>query len=346
MNGADAQLADAIVSHQLDLFRLEAFARAQALDILDRLGLELESRLRRTDLTAFNKARIESLLTQATGIIDNYYTRISDRTDDTLSGVAEVQANVVVNSLNLITVGASLPSDTFLSRLLDNTLIQGAKSADWWEKQSADTAFRFATAVRQGLVSGETNAQIVSRVVGTQATPGIMVVSSRNARSLVHTSIQAVANAARSETYAKNNDVIDGVRQVSTLDGHTTDVCIAYDGAEFTLDGEPMNGTELPYNGGVPRHWGCRSVEVPITKTFKELGINTPEPPEGERASADGPVSETFSDFLDRKGVDFQDEVLGKGRAELWRDGTISLQQLLDLKGNPLSLAELKAKYA
>lgn len=61
----------------------------------------------------------------------------------------------------------------------------------------------------------------------------------------------------------------------------------------------------------------------------------------------DGQVaaSTTFEAFLERKGKAFQDEMLGKGRAQLWRDGTITLPQLLDLKGNPLTLAELKAKY-
>jgi len=37
--------------------------------------------------------------------------------------------------------------------------------------------------------------------------------------------------------------------------------------------------------------------------------------------------------------------VLGSGRAQLWRDGKLTLEQLLDLSGNPLTLAQLRAKY-
>ena len=58
------------------------------------------------------------------------------------------------------------------------------------------------------------------------------------------------------------------------------------------LDGNPINGTTLPFNGGPPRHWGCRSVLTSITKTFKEMGIKgLPELPDtGERASDLGPI--------------------------------------------------------
>jgi hypothetical protein len=37
--------------------------------------------------------------------------------------------------------------------------------------------------------------------------------------------------------------------------------------------------------------------------------------------------------------------MLGKGRAQLWRDGKITLSQLLNAEGAPLTLAQLKAKY-
>jgi hypothetical protein len=37
--------------------------------------------------------------------------------------------------------------------------------------------------------------------------------------------------------------------------------------------------------------------------------------------------------------------MLGKGRAELWRSGKITLNQLLDQRGNPLTLAQLQSRY-
>jgi hypothetical protein len=344
-------LVDELLASQLDLLRLEAGVRARVISMLNRLQRELVARLAAEDLTSFNKARINSLISQITVVIDSYYDRVSGESQAGMGAAARAQVNQVIESLSnhfIANIDASLPSLTFMERLSTNALIFGAPSADWWERQAQDTAFRFANALRQGIIQGETNEQIVARVAGRRGFPGIMDISRTHARGLVHTSIQEVAAQARMETFRKNSDIITGIRQVSTLDSHTTEICIAYDGAEFDLEGEPLEGTDLPYNGGVPRHWGCRSVEVPITKSFQELGIDIPEPGGGERASADGPVkaSTTFEQFLDRMGTAFQDETLGPGRAQLWRDDKITLAQLLDLNGNPLSLEELEAKYA
>jgi hypothetical protein len=350
MTRAELIIADSLISGQLDLLRLGAYSQTEALALLDELGRVLESMLKTANLTGATKVRINSILSQAVNVIDRYYEEINRRAATTLTGMAQVQAQASARSISsaLITVGTSLPSQTFLERLLTNSMIFGAKSASWWQRQAGDTAFRFAAAVRQGLVQGETNEQIVRRVVGTTTTPGVLTASRANARSLVHASIQTVANEARLETFRANADIVKGVKQLSTLDSHTTDICIAYSGAEWDLQGDPINKTKLPFLGGPPRHWGCRSVLVPITKTFKELGIDLPEPQRSQRASADGPIDAgtTFTAWLKRQSKEDQEAQLGKGRAELWRKGKITLTQLLDLKGNPMTLKQLERKYA
>jgi hypothetical protein len=343
-------ITDRMLASQLNLLRLEGGVRQDVLQELNKLQRRLVSQLASEDLTDFNKKRVQSLLAQTKEVIDDYYARIAGKMDSTLSTVGDATSQHTGDSVEAHFVGhidASLPSDTLLAKLAGNTLIQGAPSAAWWERQSADTAFRFANVVRQGIIQGDPTETIVARVAGRKGFTSFMDVARSNARSLVHTSIMEVAAEARKETYKQNDDVVKGTRQVSTLDSHTTEICIAYDGAEFDLDGEPIGDTDLPYDGGCPRHWGCRSVEVPITATFKDLGLDIPEPAEGERASADGPVPEdtTFDEFLGRMGTEFQDETLGEGRAQLWRDDKITLQQLLDLRGNPLTLDELREKF-
>ena len=351
MGGLDAEIADAVLSHALDILRLEAGTRARVIALLNELQLELVSRLANEDLTAFSKARLQTLLKQVGDVVDSYYLRAQGELDLTMTGVADVSASHTVDTFNTVFAAdfsASLPSATFLERIASNVLIQGAPSAEWWSRQSLDTVFRFSNAVRQGMVAGDTNEQIVARIAGSprKGISGIMDVSRTNARALVHTSIQEVANESRMETFRKNADVISAVQQLSTMDSHTTEICIAYSGMKWTLDGEPLEGA-LPFNGGPPRHWGCRSVLVPVTKTFAELGVNLPELPIGKRASSEGPIAAntTFEQFLSRRTTAQQDEQLGVGRAQLWRDGKITLTQLLDLQGNPLSLEQLRAKY-
>lgn len=98
---------------------------------------------------------------------------------------------------------------------------------------------------------------------------------------------------------------------------------------------------------GIVTH-NCRSVIVPETLTFEEMGVDLPEPTLGERASDLSPVSAdtSFDDYLKRVPADQVDDMLGVGRAELWRQGKITTKDLLDQNGRPLTLAELKERHA
>jgi hypothetical protein len=367
----DDTLADDVIVRQLSLFRFTASERAAVLGLLrtmeeDLVDLLFNSGRALTDTAREDKAR---LLRQAQKIIDDYYGQINDRADEQLGELARVEAAAHVASLEAAFQSAitpSLPTVAVLRKLVDDTLIQGAPSADWWKRQAGDMTFRFKNTVAQGVAQAETNDQIIRRIRGRATgyqvvdgvrvynyVGGIMDVTRANAAALVQTSVQAVANASRRATNEANLDVISGVRQVSTLDGHTTPVCIAYSQAAWDLPGyKPRPPHNLPYNSGTPRHWNCRSVEIPITRTFKELGIDLPEfdPSTTSRSATGGPVAAdmSFTAFLKRqekKGPSFVDDLLGPGRAQLWRDGKITLRDLVDQNGRPLSLKELRKLY-
>lgn len=339
--------SDHILSHQLDLFRLEAGVRARVLRLLGRLQEELSSQIARGSAGAATKARLRSLLRQAGETVDHYYARVRDEVEPALERAGEAQAAHVAEAV-IATADASLPTETFLSRLASGALVQGAPSSEWWRRQSRALALRFADVVRSGAAAGQTSEQIVARVAGSAETPGIMETARANARALVHSSIQTVANAARMETFRQNDDVVKGVRQLSTFDEHTTDTCVAYDGEEWDLDGEPLNGTTLPFVNdggsadGVPRHWNCRSVLVPITATFRELGVDADEPDLPERPGG----ARTMDEWLAGRTEEQLDDQLGKGRADLYRRGVITRAQLLNLSGNPLTADQLARKYA
>jgi hypothetical protein len=82
-----------------------------------------------------------------------------------------------------------------------------------------------------------------------------------------------------------------------------------------------------------------------VTKSYRDLGIPIDEMPRGLRASVNGPTGHTFESWLESRTAEQQDEQLGAGRAGLWREGKITLQQLLDMRGNPLSAQQLEARY-
>ena len=329
---------DAQISAQLDLLRHSNTVEAEILELLQAMRRELISKLAEGNLTEFSKARLNRMLDESTAVIEGYYKRAQAVLYPSLEQSAQVAATQAITGL-AVELTATIPSRLILESLITNLLIEGAPSAAWWERQSADTAFKFANAVRQGVAQGETNSQIFKRVGEVTDLAG------RNSRALVQTSVMQVASDARLKTIDANKDIYKGYRQLSTLDGHTTDICIVRSGLEWDFDKQPI-GHNLPFQVP-PLHWNCRSLIMGIRRTFKELGIDLEEPTGLTRSSAEGQIDRetSFEAFLSRRTIEQQNEQLGVGRAELWRNGTITLRQLLDSKGNPLSLAELKAKY-
>lgn len=352
MTGADLLVAESFISHQIDLLRLGAYSTAQAIEIIEQLGRELERIILDPKLTRFTRERLTRILRQAAQVIDEHYTEIGAQVHSTLQGVARLEAAATVSALRpvagtfLVSLQANIPPAQYLKTLFSRALIHGARSATWWKRQAKDTQIRFSSVVREGAIRGDTTPQIVSRLIGTPITPGVLKVSKANAKSLVHASIQKVANDARLATFRQMGDIVKGVRQLSTLDSRTTDICLAYASKEWDLSGVPMGRTRLPFNGGPPRHWNCRSVLVPITKTFRELGISMPELGRiaPRYASADGPTDLTMRQWMESRTREQLDDQLGKGRAKLFRAGKITLTDLVDGRGNPLTLEQLERR--
>jgi SPP1 gp7 family putative phage head morphogenesis protein len=232
-------------------------------------------------------------------------------------------------------------------QLAGRAAIGGTPVTEWWRRQALSTQNRFMDAVRTSMRNGETSAQAATRVFGGTVNgvkvPGVMQGTRAQAAALVQTSMNHVTNQARLATFQENTDVIKAIQQVSTLDNRTTDICIAYSGDMWDVTTLEPLGKSHAWNGGPPRHFNCRSTVVPVTKSFEELGIPATEVA-GARASMDGVVAAdiTFDQWLGRKSVQFQDDLLGAARAELFRKGKITLSQLVDFTGNPLAVDQLE----
>lgn len=336
-------LFDSTVELHLDMERVAIESRAIIVKLLQNLEKELVAKVA-DGVTDWSKARIDKQLKEANAVIKQYYDEAAGISKDTTTNVAQVSASATTDSL-LMAVGnqvtmAAIPTASYLETLAGNTIIQGATQSAWWSRQSEDTAFKFQSAVRQGLVGAETTPQIVRRV------RGVLDLSKRNAETLVQTSVQSVANATREKIFADNNDIMSGKEWSAALDRRTCPTCGALDGKRWTTDGKPISNSmvyQIP-----PKHFRCRCSMIPVLKTWKELGINMDELSDSTRASMEGQVTDkTFSDWLKRKTESdptFADRTLGKGRAELWRNGKITMDQMIS-GGKPLSLSELKAKY-
>lgn len=150
-----------------------------------------------------------------------------------------------------------------------------------------------------------------------------------------HTREMTALNAANIEAIRQNADVAPQMEWLSVLDSHTCTSCGVRDGLRWdTLTNKPI-GHDLPY-AAPPLHVNCRCCMIPVT-SLSDMGG-------GQRASMFGPVegSTTFAQFLKRQSPEFQDEVLGEERAEIWRRQKLSLMDLVDKTGRELTLAELR----
>jgi hypothetical protein len=389
MSALEQWLLEVLLGNGIKMLRAEAEVKAKVLALLVLMQKDLVGVLANAgELSVMGKQAKAALLRESNDLIASYYGKALVQLD--LFGVAEVEALGVRKALATVIeraapghisaevrLGLSIPSEGYLKKLVSDVLIQGSPAKSWWLRQQQDTQFKVATQIRIGAAQGETNAQIIKRIVGQEATiiaapaadpkvpalfraptpapptiqpgiPGVMPLAKKNAAAIVQTSVATVSAAARRATLQLNKDVTNGFMQVSTLDSHTSLTCIAYSGACWNWEYEPINGNDLPWNGGVPRHWNCRSAEIALMKTLREMGIDMDEPEPGQRASAAGPISakSTFADFLKMMGPAYQDESLGKGRAELFRAGKLTPRELVDMSGRPLKLSQLKEEYA
>ena len=129
---------------------------------------------------------------------------------------------------------------------------------------------------------------------------------------------------------------------------------MAMDGKQYDMDLNPIgHSVSFP---GLPAHWNCRSTLIPITKTWAQLAKKKLTPkqrealsavPVGQRASMGGPVqgSVKYEDWLKTQSTDMQQDILGIGKWKLWNEGKISISDLIDNSGRPLTLKELILRF-
>jgi SPP1 gp7 family putative phage head morphogenesis protein len=251
--------------------------------------------------------------------------------------------------------------ETVLASMVKDDVVLGAPLRAFWEKQAGTLQQAFITQMRQGIFAGETKDQLISRVRGTKAhnfEDGIMGISRRGAETVVRTTAQSVLNDARLETFKANDDVLQGVQAIVTLDARTSDICMARSAMAWDFDGKPLNDeTDIDFPGPPPWHPNCRTTLVPLLKSVGQLmggkkgaavdraiAREVKKLPKATQASIDGQVPKALSyeDWLSRKPAAFQEEVLGPGKYRLWKAGKISLRDLIDQRGRPLTLDQLK----
>ena len=284
------------------------------------------------------KARLEQLRRKLEKVISKDMDAFLDNFTDTLEEFAVTEAQEEVEDVNSAIpldirdngVELSQLSEAAVSRTVRDLVVNGETLASTVEgfgvKFSRDISRAFGT----GLAAGESIDKIVARV---QAATDLNI---NSAKTLVRTSTNAIANAVREETYHNNEDIIKGVRWVSTLDLKTSTICQGLDGKVF-----PVGEGQRP-----PAHPNCRSTTVPVLKSWRELGIDKDDLEGGSRLSMDGKVPQgmNYEEWLSSRSTEEQNEALGKEKGVLFRKGELDLKKQNNRFGQPLTVEEIKEK--
>ena len=346
MDKVNDVLLDLAVDHQIGLSRYSNAAVRKIIALLNRVDPDIVAQIVKHDPTevsgTYAEKRLEKMLEAIRLILRDAYTLVGRELRKELLALAayeaEFQADLFANVLP-VEWDITAPTPEMLKAAVDARPFQGALLKEWVKGLEEATARRLRDAIRIGYVEGETIDQIVRRVRGTRAQgykDGVLEISRRGAEAMVRTAVNHTATRAREDLYDQNKDLIKGVRWVSTLDSRTSAVCRARDGKVYPVGSGPRP----------PAHINCRSTTTPVTKSFRELGIDLDEVAPSTRASMDGQVPEdlTYSAWLRKKPAAFQDDILGKAKGKLFRDGGLDLDRFVDRAGREYTLDELRRR--
>lgn len=355
-----SSLQSAIIGNVVDLIRVSPSLMYSITQMLDQLERDLATTIMRRvrqgkPLTPYKQAQIDSLLRDAEATILGAFKDIEGLYASRLNFLADLESGKVLNSLNGA-LGVHLLENkltpAFLEALAGNRMIQGALSSEWWGLQRESFRNAFQQQMRMGMLRGEGIDSLVKRVIGGPDLPGITTKQKAQAEALVRTSVINMANDVHLETFKANADIIKGIKWVSTLDGRTTIICQGLDGKTWDLNYHPIgHSTLFP---GPTAHWNCRSTQVPILYSWKELAqaaggnkslaARLDRVPEGTRASMFGPVPANlnYEGWLKSLSSPRREEVMGPVRARMFEQGTLPSSEVR--KTAPSSLGDFQAK--
>lgn len=336
---------------------------------LARLGQTTDFTSRRwktllSDIRTLRRVAIEELKTKTAGTLREFSVSETAREAALLERAIPIEVSM-----------ATVPVEQ-LRAIATTEPFRGNRLQEWFETLARSDQKRLREAIQIGMVQGEGIPAIIKRVAGTKEASfadGALASTRREAEAIIRTGVNHVSNSAREEVWDANSDIISALRWTSTLDGRTTPICQARDGMMAPVGDKPLpEGAEPldPPGARPPAHVNCRSVMVAVIDGVGVLGNrpavrDTRRPDDREtdfRAEARRtgrpiqeiraewarenigtvPAKQTYDSWLRQQPAAFQDEVLGPGRAKLFRDGSLSLDQFVDASGKELTLEALQ----
>lgn len=342
------QIQDRTIRHMVHIERykkgeIRKIANVLNRDILPDLNRRIEERIRKitergSDTGKATTNRLRSLEKELTKLMNRMTDSLrkpltADMVDLTRDEI-DWQVQVIRDELGF-DLDMEIPNAVAVARIAENTAFAGSTLDQWFKNIETSTQRKVMTAVNRGIVEGKTTTQIMRDIRGTKAlnyTDGVWNSTRHQVETVARTTVNHVTNQARTELFKANDDIIDSIKWLATLDSRTSIICAGLDGRIFEVD----KGIRPP------AHPNCRSVMTAVLKDWKALGLRTPTA--GQRASINGqvPASTTYPQWLKRQSLNVQQEVLGVSKAKLFNQGELDITRFTDSNLKPLTLDQLR----
>jgi len=324
-------LTDEIIRHAVYLGRYTRQEIAEMMKILEGAneGLILEV-MRGTDRVdqARLLAKIESLYSPAMAAVATKLTA-------DMKELATYELERATALADKIGISFNMPAPTkVFETIMATPADAGTPMEVMFRRFDQNTRDRIAAVVRQNIVEGKGPAAMVKALRGEVVKParwimqdgkrvlrpgiykgGVYETTTRGAEALAQTVVIHTYNEANNEVYKENADLLSGVKWIATLDFNTCEDCAALDGQEWGVNEEHP----VP-----PYHPRCHCAISPVVAGYAD------------------DTSPRYQDWLAKQSEERQNDILGVGRADIFRSG----EKLSDMSdgGRMLTLSELKEK--
>lgn len=384
MATANEAWRDALTRHQIYVLRYGGGLRNRVNTLLADTESTLAERIRgklasHTGLTSVaDTRRLESINKTVRTIRTEAWGKADALIREDLAALAIAESAGTATTLAAVSpviLDVAVPAPALLRSIVTSRPFQGRVMREWAAKMADDDIRAIQNQIRVGMTSGDTAAQIVQRVIGTaraNGSDGITQMSRNQVHTVVRTAVMHVTGEARREFVQANSDILSKELYVATLDHATCLQCAPLDGQEFDIGKGPQP----------PLHYQCRCLRIPaISQEFgaerpnkpvtermlvreyaKENGLgdisNRDALPRGTKGAFDkfarqrtrelvGPIpaSIKYPEWLRSQSAEFQDDVLGKAKGKLFRNGGLPLMQFTNRNGDELNLVELQQRH-
>lgn len=287
-------------------------------------------------LSQFEQARKLALFRELDRQIKAGYITVRQATLKQMSDYAQLEAQIALKQISTVAEGDVLTGvlgpllSTQTVQAIAALPIQGLSLGDWFSAQAENMSRETRRVIQNGLLTGRTLPDMVRQIIPPRGSvaPAVLRRARNDAMAVTRTTVNAVQNFAALESYiAAGEDVSDSFRLIAVRDSRTTAICRALDGL--------VQRNDDPAAKRPPFHIGCRTSVSPIvTDAFQS-----------KRDQKTQPLTfGSYGSWLREQTSSEQDSILGATRADLWRNGRMTLADAVDSDNRVLTLEQLRQR--